>query len=89
MGPAAVAYRAKAFDKLKEDFIPKYLKTKTSLSETYNTVYKKIIISKDEYSAMDITSIQERIKNTINYENGEFDKIDEYFAKNSKHFKEI
>ena len=89
MGPAAVAYRAKAFDKLKEDFIPKYLKTKTSLSETYNTVYKKIIISKDEYSAMDITSIQEIIKNTINYENGEFDKIDEYFAKNSKHFKEI
>lgn len=86
MGPTDVAYREKAFNKLQEDFIPKYLKTKTSLSLKYNTIYRKVIISKDEYSAMDISSIQEEINNVINYENGEFNNIDEYFAKNIKHF---
>lgn len=88
MGPADSLYRENAFSKLKEAFIPKYLKTKTSLSEMYNTIYKKVLISKDEYNAMDISSIQEKIKNTINYENSDFKDIDDYFSKNIKIFKE-
>ena len=54
----------------------------------YNTIYKKVLISKDEYNAMDISSIQEKIKNTINYENSDFKDIDYYFSKNIKNFKE-
>lgn len=88
MGPADALYREKAFTKLKADFIPKYLKTKTSLSEMYNTIYKKVLISKDEYNAMDIASIQERIKNIISSDNNDFNDIDEYFKNNIEFFKE-
>ena len=86
MGPADTSYRERAFSKLKIDFIPKYLKTKTSLSEMYNTIYKTVLVSKDEYNVIDITGIHEKIKIAINYGNGDFKDIDEYFRKNNKYF---
>jgi hypothetical protein len=90
MGPTNDVYRKKAFDKLKKDFIPKYIKYKVSLSEMYNTIYTKFIINKEEYQSMDVESMKIKINSLFENEiKSDIKEITEYFKTNIEYFQHV
>jgi hypothetical protein len=88
-GPADDAYREKCFNQLNKGFIAKYLAYRTTLSTKFNTVYSKSIISKEDYEAMDLESLKEKIVQFFeNDHTNLFREIDEYFVENKDYFQE-
>lgn len=89
IGPGDQKYREKTFNFIKNDFLKKYLGSNSSLATRYNTIYKKEIISKDDFDNMEYDEIKEKIKEF--FENdaiNQFKSIDDYFENNIKIFQE-
>jgi len=89
MGPADSKYRRHAFEKMKVDFIPKYIKAKVSYYDSFVTIYKKQIIERGVYENIEQSEIIEKLSMLFK-ESSEniFKEIDEYFKNNNKYYNE-
>lgn len=62
MGPGDQNVRGECLEALRSTFMKKkYLSYNAALSEMYNTIFKKTLVEKEEYSSIDTTSKVERV----------------------------
>lgn len=88
IGPAKQEYREKIFKEFKNGFIKKYLKTNTKISDKFNTVYKEVIISKEDYSTLEFDDIKIKIQDFFNNPDlNHFLDIDKYLKEKNYLFK--
>jgi len=87
LGPAKQDNREKIFNELKKGFIKKHLNVNTKLADKYNTVYKKIVVSKEEYVNSEFEDIKNKIEEFFsNKDLNSFAEIDDYLKQRRELF---